>query len=92
MVAGLAGITAAYRCWNEDNGGSTGAAWLHQYEVRRGVTALLRHADLLYGALDFIVTPSGEWIFLELNPNGQWAWIKPTRHLITAAIADLLTE
>ncbi|MGH4016972.1 MAG: hypothetical protein ACRDSL_24205 [Pseudonocardiaceae bacterium] len=42
--------------------------------------------------LDFIVTPSGEWIFLECNPNGQWAWIKPTRHLITAAITDLLTE
>lgn len=57
-----------------------------------GVTALLRHADLLYGALDFIVTPNGEWIFLELNPNGQWAWITPTRHLITAAIAELLTE
>lgn len=61
-------------------------------EICRGVTALLRHAGLLYGALDFIVTPSGEWIFLELNPNGQWAWIKPTRHLITTAIADLLTE
>lgn len=61
-------------------------------DIRRGVTALLRHAGLLYGALDFIVTPSGEWIFLELNPNGQWAWITPTRHLITTAIADLLTE
>ncbi|MBV9140567.1 MAG: hypothetical protein JO115_06595 [Pseudonocardiales bacterium] len=61
-------------------------------DIRRKVTALLRHADLLYGALDFIVTPSGEWIFLELNPNGQWAWIEPTRRLITTAIVDLLTE
>jgi hypothetical protein len=38
-------------------------------EIRRGVTALLQHVGLLYGALDFIVTPIGEWIFLELNPN-----------------------
>ncbi|MGQ0778725.1 MAG: hypothetical protein ACT4NY_30645 [Pseudonocardiales bacterium] len=43
----------------------------------------LAWADTLYGALDFIVTPSGEWIFLELNPNGQWAWITPTRHLMS---------
>lgn len=61
-------------------------------EIRHGVTAFLRHAGLLYGALDFIVTPDDEWIFLECNPNGQWAWLKPSRHLITAAIADLLTE
>ena len=61
-------------------------------DIHRGVTALLRHAGLLYGALDFIVTPSDEWILIDLNPNGQWAWIKPTRHLVTAAIADLLTK
>lgn len=62
------------------------------HDIRRGVTTLLQQAGLLYGALDFIVTPSGEWIFLEINPNGQWAWITSTRHLIATAIADLLTE
>ncbi len=23
-----------------------------------------------------IVTPSGDWVFLELNPNGQWGWVE----------------
>ncbi|MBB5937863.1 hypothetical protein [Streptomyces zagrosensis] len=29
---------------------------------------------LAYFAADFIVQPCGEWIFLEANPSGQWAW------------------
>jgi hypothetical protein len=61
-------------------------------EIRDPYLSWCEGQALLYGALDFIVTPSGEWIFLEINPNGQWAWIKPSRHLITAAIAELLTE
>lgn len=30
--------------------------------------------NLSYGAFDFAVTDSGEYVFFELNPNGQWAW------------------
>lgn len=42
---------------------------------------MLAHHDLRYGAFDLIVTPAGELVFLELNPNGQWLWIE----LITGA-------
>jgi len=59
--------------------------------VRRGVTLLLRMLRLRFGALDFIVTPDGRWVFLEANPNGQWAWIEEaTGAPIAAAIADAL--
>src|SRR6266851_4864116 len=45
----------------------------------------------LTGALDFLVTPEGKWVFLEINPNGQWAWIEEETGLpIAAAIADAL--
>lgn len=29
-------------------------------------------SGLVYGAYDFIVTPDGEHVFLEVNPSGQW--------------------
>lgn len=38
--------------------------------------ALCRSYGLVFAAADFVVTPDGEWVFLELNPNGQWAWIE----------------
>lgn len=37
---------------------------------------LVRDYGLAYGAIDLVVTPEGEHVFLELNPNGQWAWIE----------------
>jgi len=36
---------------------------------------LMSLLDIRFGALDFIETPDGEWFFLEVNPNGQWAWM-----------------
>lgn len=46
---------------------------------------------LNFGAFDFIVTPSGEYVFLECNPNGQWLWIEMETGLkISEAIANTL--
>lgn len=28
------------------------------------------------GVIDMIVTPSGEYVFLEVNPDGNWLWIE----------------
>ena len=37
----------------------------------------LTHAfGLRFAAIDLILTPDGEYVFLELNPNGQWGWIQ----------------
>ncbi len=40
---------------------------------------LVRALGLAFGAIDLILTPDGEYVFLEINPNGQWAWIQQLR-------------
>lgn len=51
----------------------------------------LKRMRLNFGAFDFIVTPQGEYVFLECNPNGQWLWIEmKTGQKISEAIADEL--
>jgi glutathione synthase/RimK-type ligase-like ATP-grasp enzyme len=54
--------------------------------------ALVRALGLNFGAIDLIVTPSGDYIFLEINPNGQWAWIQQMcpELQIREALIDLL--
>ena len=32
--------------------------------------------NLYFGAFDFVVNKQNEWIFLEVNPNGQWMWLE----------------
>jgi D-alanine-D-alanine ligase-like ATP-grasp enzyme len=58
--------------------------------VRIAVVKLTSVLGLRFGALDFIVTPAGEWVFLEINPNGQWVWIDDVTPMIANAIADAL--
>ena len=54
-------------------------------------TRFLQLMHLNFGAFDFIVTPSGEYVFLECNPNGQWLWVElETGMKISEAIADFL--
>jgi hypothetical protein len=46
-----------------------------------------------FASIDLIVTPSGEFVFLDLNPNGQWLWLEVELGLpLVAAMADLLTK
>ncbi|MBV9314007.1 MAG: ATP-grasp ribosomal peptide maturase [Pseudonocardia sp.] len=59
--------------------------------VRSQVSNLLNGLGLRFAALDFVVTPEGEWWFLECNSNGQWAWIEEETGMpITRALADAL--
>ncbi len=51
----------------------------------------LKRMHLNFGCFDFIVTPSGEYVFLECNPNGQWLWVEiETGMNISQAIAECL--
>ncbi|MDQ3698554.1 MAG: hypothetical protein M3373_11110 [Gemmatimonadota bacterium] len=53
---------------------------------------LLTELNLCFGAIDIVRAPDGEYVFLEINPNGQWAWVEERTGLpISDAIADLLT-
>lgn len=57
------------------------------------IRAVMETFGLIYGAFDFIVTPEGDYVFLEVNPAGQYLWLEAMTGLpITAAIADALAE
>ncbi len=43
--------------------------------VEKSILSLMKSYKLRFGALDFAITPKDEWIFFEINPNGQWAWL-----------------
>lgn len=60
-------------------------------EVEQKCIELVRKLGLHYGAIDLAVTPEGEYIFFEINQNGEWAWIElRTGMPIGKAIADIL--
>jgi len=44
--------------------------------IAQGIRRFLRSTRFTFAALDFIVTPDGEHIFLEANPNGQFLWME----------------
>jgi len=78
--------------WRRYDHGNTPMAphQLPDSEARRCV-ALTRRLGLSYSAIDYVVTPDGQYVFLEINSNGQFLWVETMTNLpITAAVADLL--
>jgi glutathione synthase/RimK-type ligase-like ATP-grasp enzyme len=60
-------------------------------EVQRCCLRLVEQLGLCYGAIDMVLTPDGRYVFLEINPNGQYLWIESLTGLpISDAICDLL--
>jgi glutathione synthase/RimK-type ligase-like ATP-grasp enzyme len=49
------------------------------YDLPPEISAKLRivmdRLGLVFGSIDLIVTPEGEYVFLEVNPNGQFDWV-----------------
>jgi predicted ATP-grasp superfamily ATP-dependent carboligase len=43
--------------------------------VLDGIRTMMSHYGLRFAAIDMCVDRSGNWVFLEINPNGQWAWL-----------------
>ena len=44
--------------------------------VRARCRRLMQRMDLVFGCFDFIVTPEGEWVFLEVNEAGQFLFLE----------------
>jgi hypothetical protein len=60
-------------------------------EVREQCLRLVAQLGLRYGAIDMIVTPDDRYVFLEINPNGQWLWVEQQAGLpISDAICEAL--
>lgn len=52
---------------------------------------LMSKLNLRFGAIDLIMDEAGQFTFLEINPNGQWAWIeRQTGYKISTEIVNLL--
>lgn len=73
-----------------------GAAWRAMelpVAFRAKLVELTQALGLVYGAADVIVTPSGEHVFLELNPAGEWGMLQRDLELpIANAIATALVD
>jgi hypothetical protein len=59
--------------------------------IERRCVQVVEALGLTFGAIDLILTPGGEYVFLEVNINGQWAYLEDMLALpISDAIAELL--
>ena len=57
-------------------------------EVQRMLRLLMARMGLEYGAIDLRLTPEGRYVFLEINPAGQFLYIeRETGQKIAAALA-----
>lgn len=79
--------------WRRDGVGLL-REWTH-YELPKDVEekllALVSELGLNYAASDFIVTPEGRHVFLEVNAVGEFFWLEESPGLpIVEAIADVL--
>ncbi|HEX5597217.1 MAG TPA: hypothetical protein VFX61_14560 [Micromonosporaceae bacterium] len=65
--------------------------WNLPEDVADRCVRLTRQLGLCYGAIDLVLTPDDRYVFLEINPSGQYLWVEDATGLpITAAIVDLL--
>ncbi|MDD4762036.1 MAG: hypothetical protein PHZ25_03390 [Candidatus Pacebacteria bacterium] len=62
-------------------------------EAEEKILILMKEWNLNFGAIDMIITPEDKYVFLEINPNGQFGWIEEiTKMPISEALADLLAK
>ncbi|ATB37444.1 hypothetical protein CYFUS_002866 [Cystobacter fuscus] len=62
-------------------------------KVAESCLAITREFGLAYSAIDMIFTPEGEYVFLEMNPTGMYAWIEDATELpISDALAAMLVR
>jgi hypothetical protein len=63
--------------------------------VETACLVLLRRLGLVFGCFDFIVTPEGEHVFLEVNTAGQFLWVEeanPELPMLAPFVAFLLAK
>lgn len=62
-------------------------------EIIAKCLTLVKQLKLNFAAIDFILDTENNYIFLEINPNGQWAWIeRKLNYPISNKITDILIE
>lgn len=60
-------------------------------QIKNKCFKLVKQLGLQYGCIDMIVTPDNQYVFIEINPNGQWSFVEERTGMpIGKAIARLL--
>lgn len=61
------------------------------HDVEASIVTLTATLGLSYAAVDMVVTPGGDYVFLEINPAGQFLFVEQVTELpISEAICDWL--
>ena len=83
---------AAHRVdWRGDPYAIRHEAFALPSDIEEKCLALMDALGLQFGCIDMIVTPDNEYVFLEINPWGQWLWVQQLTSMpITEALVDLL--
>jgi hypothetical protein len=86
-------LTVGVRDWRIGNHTGNLSITPHKLpaDVKQKCFALVKKLGLKFGAIDMILDKQGRYWFLEINPNGQWAFVEmETGQPIGKAMADLL--
>ena len=61
--------------------------------IEENLHALMDRLGIVYGAIDMRLTPDGQYVFLEVNPAGQWLFVEAkSRQPITKCLAHVLAK
>ncbi|KAF0139959.1 MAG: RimK domain-containing protein ATP-grasp [Stygiobacter sp.] len=58
-------------------------------EIANKIKKMVQKLSLNFCVFDFALSQTGEWVFLEINPNGQWAWLE---QLTSIEMSDILID
>lgn len=62
-------------------------------DIKNKCIKLVEILGLKFGAIDLLMTDKDEYIFLEINPTGEWAWlVHTTGQSIAQSITDMLVS
>jgi glutathione synthase/RimK-type ligase-like ATP-grasp enzyme len=62
-------------------------------DIEEKCVGLNKALGLQFSAIDLVLDVEGQYFFLEINPNGQWAWIEErTGYELTRHLVDLLCQ
>jgi glutathione synthase/RimK-type ligase-like ATP-grasp enzyme len=80
--------------WRKSQPGEV--SWEHSelpVEIKEKLSGLMGATGLVYGAIDMIFSTEGEYVFLEVNPTGEWGMLQRDLGLpISDAIARALIK
>lgn len=77
--------------WRKPNNKVTYEVYSINDDIRRKCLHFMEMCGMKFGCFDFIIK-NDIWYFLEMNANGQWAWLEfETGSNISNAIIDYLT-